>query len=124
MDRLKLKEMEVLRQEKEMKMLEHKAALRSMIKSSETTQIALQFTEDYLASHPVENLSEYSPIHISRLVFDQQLELIKQEFKKLPDEEAHIEAFILIMFKVMKFPFEKSPLYMVGLKDMFFEIAE
>lgn len=28
------------------------------------------------------------------------------------------------MLKVMKFPFEKSPLFMVGLKDMFYEIAE
>ena len=29
-----------------------------------------------------------------------------------------------IMIKVMKFPFEQVPLYMVGLKDMFFELAE
>jgi hypothetical protein len=28
------------------------------------------------------------------------------------------------MVKVMKFPFEQVPLFMVGLKDMFFEIAE
>ncbi len=39
---------------------------------------------------------------------------------KLPDHEAYIEHFIVIMLKVMKFPFEKCPLYMVGLKDMFY----
>jgi hypothetical protein len=27
------------------------------------------------------------------------------------------------MLKVMKFPFEKSPYYLVGLKDMFHEIV-
>jgi hypothetical protein len=43
---------------------------------------------------------------------------------KLPDEEAHIEEFMMVMLKVMKFPFEKSPLYLVGLKDMFYDIAE
>lgn len=28
------------------------------------------------------------------------------------------------MIKVMRFPFEKVPLYMVGLKDMFYEITD
>jgi hypothetical protein len=31
---------------------------------------------------------------------------------------------MMVMLKVMKFPFEKSPLYLVGLKDMFYDIAE
>ena len=28
------------------------------------------------------------------------------------------------MLKVMRFPFEKTPYYMIGLKEMFFEIVE
>jgi hypothetical protein len=35
-----------------------------------------------------------------------------------------VEHFLAIMIKVMKFHFEQVPLFMVGLKDMFFEIAE
>lgn len=37
--------------------------------------------------------------------------------------ECRIEHFIAIMLKIMKFPFEKVPLYMVGLKDVFNEIV-
>jgi hypothetical protein len=29
-----------------------------------------------------------------------------------------------MMMRVMKFPFEKTPYFMIGLKDMFLEIAE
>lgn len=91
-----------------------------MIRSEETIQIILKYAEEYLRSTEVENLSEYSPVQISRLVFDSQLKEIEQYFLKLPDHQAYISHFIVIMLKVMKFPFEKSPLYMVGLKDMFF----
>ena len=37
----------------------------------------------------------------------------------MPNGECRIEHFILIVMRVMEFPFEKRPLYMVGLKDMF-----
>lgn len=33
----------------------------------------------------MENISEYTPIQISRLVFDKQLEEIKTYFEKFPD---------------------------------------
>jgi hypothetical protein len=42
----------------------------------------------------------------------------------LPGGEAKLEHFVILMLRVMAFPFEKSPFYMVGLKDMFHEIAE
>lgn len=58
------------------------------------------------------------------MVFEAELAKIKEEFGKLPNSECRIEHFILIMMRVIKFPFEKIPLFMIGLKDMFFEIVD
>jgi len=43
MDRLKRKELEQLKLEKEMKNIEHKNALKNVIKGSESIQIALRY---------------------------------------------------------------------------------
>jgi len=43
MDRLKRKELEQLKLEKEMKNIEHKNSLKNMIKGSESIQIALRY---------------------------------------------------------------------------------
>lgn len=80
----------------------------------------IRFVEEFLQKGNVENLTEYSPTQISRLVFDRELDIIKKEFEKLPDQEVKIEHFIIIMLRIMNFPFEKCPYYMVGLKDMFY----
>jgi hypothetical protein len=87
-------------------------------------RISLDFSEEYLSSNNEEALEEYTPIQISRLIFEGQLKEIKNELEKMPDCRCKVEHFIVMMLKVMKFPFEKTPLYMVGLKDMFFEISE
>ena len=58
------------------------------------------------------------------MVFEEQLQKIQKEMSKMPDECCRIEHFIVIMMKVMKFPFEKMPLYLVGIKDMFREIVK
>ena len=42
----------------------------------------------------------------------------------MPEKECKIEHFIIVVLKVMKFPLEKIPYYMIGLKDMFYEIVE
>ena len=41
-------------------------------------QISLKFIDEYLRNNKVESFSEYSPVQISRLVFDKQLDEIKQ----------------------------------------------
>ena len=69
-----------------------------------------------------ESLAEYSPVHISRLIYEPQLEAIRQQFLRLPEQRCRIEHFILIMIKALKLPFEEVPRYMVGLKDMYREI--
>jgi hypothetical protein len=38
---------------------------------------------------------------------------------KLPGGRVKVEHFLVVMLKVMNFPFEKAPHYLVGLKDMF-----
>lgn len=43
---------------------------------------------------------------------------------RIPDQSCRIEHFIVIMLKVLKLPFDKLPLYMIGLKDLFREIAQ
>jgi hypothetical protein len=45
MDRFKKKEMELLKLQKEIKMQEHKAALKSLIRDEESIQIALRYTQ-------------------------------------------------------------------------------
>ena len=49
---------------------------------------------------------------------------IKIEMGRLPGGEAKIEHWMVVMLRVMKFPFEKCPHYLVGLKDMFYEMVE
>ena len=56
-------------------------------------------------------------------MFDEQLRQIKAFIDKLPGKECKLDHFIVIMLKVMEFPFDKTPYYMIGLKDMFFEIV-
>lgn len=69
-----------------------------------------------------ENLSDYSPSHLSKFLFDEQLQKAKAIFEGLPEGEGTIEHFLLLMISIMKFPFEKWPYYLVGAKDMFNEI--
>ena len=58
------------------------------------------------------------------MIFDDQLQKIKAAFLQLPKQLAKVEHFIVIMLSIMNFPFETTPLYLVGLKDMFREIVK
>lgn len=56
-------------------------------------------------------------------MFDREIELLRGEFQRLPGGEARVEHFLVMMLRVMRFPFEKTPMYLVGLKEMFYEVA-
>ena len=58
------------------------------------------------------------------MIFEKELQSVKEHFEELPNGECRVEHFIVIMLRVLSFPLEKVPLYMVGLKDMFYEVAE
>jgi hypothetical protein len=66
-----------------------------------------------------ENLSEYSPSHLSKFIFEEQVKAAKVYFDLLPEGQCKIEHFIIIMLKVMNFSFEKWPYCLVGFMEMF-----
>jgi hypothetical protein len=78
MSKVKQKELDKIKGEKEKKRQEYDAALKSLISGEETMRITLDFCEEFFKKPMEESLEEYSPIHISRLIFDQQLQKIKQ----------------------------------------------
>lgn len=52
------------------------------------------------------------------------MKLIKSEVSKLPNNQCPLDLFLIIMLKAVNFPFEKTPFYLLGLKEMFREIKE
>jgi hypothetical protein len=76
MSKAKQKELELLRELKDKKEGEFRAALRRLIDGEETLRISLDYAEQRLAAPIDEPLEEYSPTHISRLVFERELSLI------------------------------------------------
>jgi|LakMenE01Jun11ns_1017448.scaffolds.fasta_scaffold8214569_1 hypothetical protein len=77
MERLKRKELEALRAEKERVRSEEQESLKHLIRSDEQLQIRLRYIWEWLKRGDTEGLAEFSPTQISRLVFEGELEALR-----------------------------------------------
>jgi hypothetical protein len=103
---------------------ERRAEVTRKLMEDEHIQTVFNYCYGVLSEPLTENLIDYSPSHVSKFVLNEHLLKAKEVFLNLPGERCTVEFFLLMMIKVMRFPFEKWPYYLVGVREMFVLIAE
>lgn len=68
-----------MKAEKERVRSEEQEALKHLIRSDEQLQIRLRYIWEWLKRGETEGLAEYSPTQISRLVFEGELEALRNQ---------------------------------------------